>query len=153
MHEALESKLTDLLSGQVVMKNYELYAMRVFNRGRRQVVSLQIDHTFGGITLDECANWNRVVGDLIDREQLIDRSYVVEVASPGLDKPMVGDRDFRRLRGRMIEYEIQDNDATFHKRFATVERVENGCVYLKPERETEVIAIPIKQIHRAKPRV
>jgi ribosome maturation factor RimP len=56
----------------------------------------------GGVTLDDCAQVSRLVGDLLDAEGLsdaIDGRYRLEVSSPGLDRPLVKPEHFQRFVG------------------------------------------------------
>lgn len=55
-----------------------------------------------GITLDECARLNQEIGQILDRENVIQESYLLEVSSPGLDRPLLSTRDFQRNIGRPI---------------------------------------------------
>ncbi len=57
----------------------------------------------GGVTLDDCGEFSRLLGDRLDVEDLIPESYYLEVASPGLDRPLKKDRDFEIFRGRRVE--------------------------------------------------
>lgn len=53
----------------------------------------------GGITVDECARLNRRIAQVMEEKNIIQQSYVLEVASPGLDRPLVSTRDFQRCLG------------------------------------------------------
>ena len=57
----------------------------------------------GGITVDDCEIVNRELGDLLDRDDFIDDSYILEVSSPGLGRPLKKERDFVRSEGEEVE--------------------------------------------------
>ena len=61
-----------------------------------------VDKPEGGITLGECTQLNREIGELLDRQNLIDQRYVLEVSSPGLDRPLKTEEDFRRVKGKSL---------------------------------------------------
>ena len=56
----------------------------------------------GGISLEDCRRLSRDIGQAFDIEDLITTSYVLEVSSPGLDRPLRTARDFQRQRQRMV---------------------------------------------------
>lgn len=71
--------------------------------------------TPNGIRMDQCEALNHYVGEVLDRENIITEHYVIEVSSPGLDRPMKTDRDFVRNVGKDIEvttYEMIDGRKT-----------------------------------------
>jgi ribosome maturation factor RimP len=62
----------------------------------------------GGITLDDCAEISGQLGDRIEVEELIPHAYILEVSSPGLDRPLKKEKDFLRSIGKMIQLSIRD---------------------------------------------
>jgi ribosome maturation factor RimP len=56
-----------------------------------------------GIKIAECESLNNYLSELLDKEEVIGEHYVIEVSSPGLDRPFKTDRDFERVLGKDIE--------------------------------------------------
>jgi ribosome maturation factor RimP len=56
-----------------------------------------------GVTIDECEALNNYLSELLDKENIIEEHYLIEVASPGLDRPIKTDPDFRRSMGKVID--------------------------------------------------
>lgn len=56
-----------------------------------------------GIRIDECEAVNNILSELLDKEDFIGEHYVIEVSSPGLDRPVKTDRDFERSMGKELE--------------------------------------------------
>jgi len=56
-----------------------------------------------GITINECEGLNNYLSERLDKEEVIKEYYILEVASPGLDRPLVTDRDFERMMGRDLD--------------------------------------------------
>ena len=74
-----------------------------FKTGRsRSLLRLTIDKT-GGVTLADCENVSHQVGTLLDVKDLIKQAYVLEVSSPGIDRPFKTDRDYEKSLGRTIK--------------------------------------------------
>ena len=57
----------------------------------------------GGITVDDCEVVNRALGDLLDEHDFIEDSYILEISSPGLGRPLKKERDFERSLGEEVE--------------------------------------------------
>lgn len=70
----------------------------------RLAVRVLIDQPGGGITIDECARINRLIGDTTEEKNLIPQQYVIEVSSPGIDRPMRVKADFARAVGRNAKF-------------------------------------------------
>ncbi|MEI6863327.1 MAG: ribosome maturation factor RimP [Candidatus Omnitrophota bacterium] len=66
------------------------------------VLRLLVD-TPEGIRIDECEAVNKFLSKTLDEEDVVKDSYTIEVASPGLDRRLVTDRDFERVIGKDIE--------------------------------------------------
>jgi ribosome maturation factor RimP len=65
----------------------------------------------GGIGLDDCEKISRLIEPLIDERDPIEESYCLVVSSPGLDRPLKTERDYRRSVGKMVDvklYRAQD---------------------------------------------
>jgi len=88
----------------------ELYELQYIPQGIRWILRIYIDKE-GGVTLDDCTRVSSMVGSLLDERDLIPHTYLLEVSSPGLNRPLKRPADFKRLRGRLIRV----NTKTPHK--------------------------------------
>jgi ribosome maturation factor RimP len=71
----------------------------------------------GGITLDDCTDWNNRLGQILDASDLLDRAYVLEVSSPGLDRALRKAADFTRFAGKAVHAKLLapiDGQKNFH---------------------------------------
>jgi ribosome maturation factor RimP len=75
--------------------------LEVRGNGRRTAVRIYVDKP-GGVTVGECQQLSHEVGDLIDVSNLVPGSYDLEVSSPGLDRELRKDREFRWAAGRLV---------------------------------------------------
>lgn len=69
----------------------------------------------GGIKVSECEGFNVFLSEALDKEDVIQDHYILEVSSPGLDRPLKTDRDFERSMGRELEittFEVIDGRKT-----------------------------------------
>lgn len=70
-------------------------------RGRQPVLKVILDRP-GGVQLDECSRVSEELSRMLDIEDPIVGSYLLEVSSPGLDRVLRRDREFEYFRGRVI---------------------------------------------------
>ena len=112
--ESLRRSIIELLEGELAAAGYELVDARLFAGGGRLNVRVYVDRP-GGVDLEACAQASRTIDLLLEESQLLSEAYVIEVSSPGLDRPMKTDRDFERNLGKEIEvttYEAIDGRKT-----------------------------------------
>lgn len=101
MPNDVEEKIRDLASTAVEGDGFELVDVKVTGFGARTVVKIIVDRP-GGILLEECALVSRQLSPLLDDADIIPHRYTLEVSSPGLNRPLVTPRDFRRRIGEII---------------------------------------------------
>jgi ribosome maturation factor RimP len=102
----------------------------------------------GGVTVDDCASVSRQLGDLIEADDIIEHAYVLEVSSPGLDRPLRKERDFLRSMGKLIKIEMArpvNKRRNFTGRLA---QVKDGTVHILVD-DTDLFELPIEGIKKA----
>jgi ribosome maturation factor RimP len=62
------------------------------------------------VNLDDCAAFSQVIGEALEREELLPGAYVLEISSPGLDDDLEDDRDFRSFRGFPVRVRCREGD-------------------------------------------
>lgn len=100
--EEYEQKTEKLLEPIMEANHFELVDVEYVKEGGSWYLRAYIDKP-GGITVDDCEIVNRALGDLLDRDDFIEESYILEVSSPGLGRPLKKERDFERSRGGEVE--------------------------------------------------
>ena len=99
----IEKKLTPLLEPTP----YELVWVEVSKGGKRTVVRVFIDKD-GGITIDDIAKASKLIGTYLDVEMPLLGNYVLEVSSPGLDRPLMRPEHFEKQLGEKISVHLHD---------------------------------------------
>ena len=99
-------KRMDRIRTQAEQAGIELVDVQFRRNGSRGVLTFIVDKA-GGVTLNECAEVNRRLGEFLERESesaadFLKSSYCLEVNSPGLDRPLKSPRDFERARGENV---------------------------------------------------
>jgi ribosome maturation factor RimP len=97
-----QSQLRELVEPVVVAAGYDLEEVSTTRAGRRSVVRIVVDRD-GGVDLDAVADVSRAVSEALDAtDSFGDQPYVLEVTSPGVDRPLTEPRHWRRNVGRMV---------------------------------------------------
>ncbi len=100
--EEYEQKTEDLLLPILTELSFELVDVEYVKEGGTWYLRAYIDKP-GGITIDDCETVSRRLSDLLDEQDFIEDSYVMEVSSPGLGRPLKKEKDFARNLGSEVE--------------------------------------------------
>jgi ribosome maturation factor RimP len=97
--QSLEIRITELAEQVAASMEMEVVLVEVKGDGSHSVIRSFIDK-LGGITLDDCERFSKRLSVSLDVEDWIPFSYVLEVSSPGINRPLVKESDFRRFAGK-----------------------------------------------------
>lgn len=100
--ESYEQKTEELVLPIIKENHFELVDVEYVKEGGTWYLRAYIDKP-GGITVDDCEIVNRALSDLLDEKDFIEESYILEVSSPGLGRPLKRERDFERSLGEEVE--------------------------------------------------
>ena len=100
--EEYEQRTEQLVLPIIQSNKFELVDVEYVKEGGTWYLRAYIDKP-GGITVDDCEIVNRALGDLLDREDFIEDSYILEVSSPGLGRPLKKEKDFVRSQWKEVE--------------------------------------------------
>src|SRR5512140_3660000 len=110
--------LLQLLEPIVAGAGYDLEDVTVTSAGRRSLVRVTVDAD-GGIDLDAVAVVSRLVSDALDADaerpsspRALAGAYVLEVSSPGVDRPLTEPRHWRRAAGRLVKVDVEGTSVT-----------------------------------------
>jgi len=100
--ETYEKEAEKLLAPIVEGRGFELVDVEYVKEGGTWYLRGCIDKP-GGITVDDCEAVSREFSDRLDEKDFIEDSYIMEISSPGLDRPLKKEKDYQRSMGRLIE--------------------------------------------------
>ncbi|MGB8275796.1 MAG: ribosome maturation factor RimP [Alphaproteobacteria bacterium] len=100
------------------------------------------------MTVDDCTDISRAVSALLDVEDPIAGAYTLEVSSPGIDRPLVKERDFERFAGFEVRIETRNPIGGRKKFRGRLRGLAEGRVQI--ETGEGVSEVPYSEIHRAK---
>ena len=99
--ESLVGSITALAEQLAASMGMEVVLVEI-KGGGRSIVRVYVDQA-GGVSVDDCERFSKRFSVLLDVEDRIPFSYVLEVSSPGLDRPLVREADFQRFTGRQVK--------------------------------------------------
>jgi len=116
--------LEDLITPYLNREGLRLYKIKLITGGKRKKVEVYLDGKEGGVTIDALAAANRYIGDLMEAEDLLSDSYLLEVSSPGM-VTLKEDRDFVFFTGRYCRVVLEDKTVYGH-----IKSFDNGVLLL-----------------------
>ena len=98
-------RLSALIEPLVALDGAELVDVEVAGSRKKPVVRVYVDRP-GGIGVDDCARISRLLEVGLETAAAVPETYVIEVSSPGLDRPLRERRHFERYVGRDVEVRL-----------------------------------------------
>ena len=103
--ESYEKKAEALILPIINKNNYELVDIEFVREGSNWFLRAYVDKE-GGFSVNDCEKVSREFSDLLDKEDFIEESYILEISSPGLGRPLKKDKDFERSIGEEVEVKL-----------------------------------------------
>jgi len=108
--------LEPIITPAVEAAGYRLVRLRLIG-GKRKTLQVMAERPDGSMNVDDCARLSRALSEFLDKEDPIEGEYVLEVSSPGIDRPLTRITDFARWAGHEARIELIAPDADGRKRF------------------------------------
>ncbi len=143
--EAIQGLILPILE---VAGRFELIEISFIRARPRPILKILVDKKEGSITLDECARLNRTISDLLDAQDIIGGGYIMEISSPGLDRPLTDKRDFLRSMNQEVRFFFKEPVSGKVELEGIVTKVTPEAVYI--DRHGQVLEIPFSKINKAK---
>jgi len=100
-----EKRIEEIVMPVIEANGCELVDVEFVIEGSNWFLRLYVDKP-GGIFIDDCEVISRAVETLLDEKDPIEQAYILEVSSPGLDRPLKKDKDFERYKGEIIDVKL-----------------------------------------------
>ena len=143
----LPQRIEELLQPILEESALELVELNIKRKGRTILIEVLTDRGQGGITLDNCTTVNRKIAREIEEKRLIDEDYLIEVSSPGLDRPFRTAKDYLRALGRSVRFHLLEPiDARWEYTGVVQDVLENGVLVQLSSTTKE---IPFDKISKA----
>jgi ribosome maturation factor RimP len=135
--ETYETRTEELITPILDRMNFELVDVEYVKEGGTWYLRAYIDKE-GGITVNDCEAVAREMNEILDREDFVEDSYVFEVSSPGLGRPLKKEKDYIRSMGKEVEirtYRAINREKEF---YGILSAYDENTVTIKTEDETEM---------------
>ena len=139
-------KVEFLLREAVEEQGMELVHVQFLTQQQSPLLRVYIDKP-GGITLEDCQTVSRQASVLLDVEDIISDRYVLEVSSPGLDRPLFRVEDYLRFSGREVRLVTREKIDSRRRFTGFIENLHDGVVRLSCQDKT--YQIPFGMIAKA----
>ncbi|CQD11058.1 ribosome maturation factor [Mycobacterium lentiflavum] len=141
-----QTQVIELLGGEFARAGYEIEDVVIDARVRPPRITVIADGDTA-LDLDTVATLSRSASALLDGLDGIGDSYVLEVSSPGVDRPLTNEKHFRRARGRKVELELADGSQLTGR--VGQSRADAVALVVRDGRDWAVREIPLAEIAKA----
>ena len=148
---AIDRKLAEIITPVIEDMGFELVRLRL-QGGNTHTLQIMAERPEGGIEVDECAEISNAVSAVLDVEDPLSDSYVLEVGSPGIDRPLTRLKDFEAYEGydaKIETAELIDGRKRFRGVLAGVEG-EEVLINIESQGETVTVGLQFDWLADAK---
>ncbi len=147
-HIPLLKKVERTIAPMAETMGYDIVRILLIGSGNDQTLQIMAEKPDGTMHIDDCSRLSQAVSALLDVEDLIPDAYVLEVSSPGIDRPLTRLKDFDRYKDNETRVEL----ATAHngqKKFRGMLRGLDG-ENIVMEIDTGTVKLPFRDVEKAK---
>ncbi|RNC63077.1 MAG: Ribosome maturation factor RimP [Candidatus Dichloromethanomonas elyunquensis] len=146
MSKSVLSRVRELAEPEINGLGLELVDVEYVKEGVHWYLRIYIDKE-GGVDIDDCAVVSHRMSEILDRENLIPQAYMLEVSSPGIERPLRKKEDYEKYKGELVSiYSSEPYQGFICFTGNLVGLVEDHVIL---EHEKQEIAIPFERIERA----
>ena len=126
------NELIELLEPVVTALGYEMLGIEYFKQKDGSMLRLYIDNDVG-ITIDDCTRVNHQVIGVLDVHDPIKDKYLLEISSPGLDRPLFTLEQFQRFLGEKVKMKLREKIEQRRKVTGVIKAVEETAVIVSAD--------------------
>jgi len=141
-------RLREIIGEFLENQGIELVDLIFHYEGRDLVLRVLADLPSGCINLDECARLNREIGVMLDEKDILQEGYLLEVSSPGLDRPLYTKKDFLRNKNKLIKFFLKEMVEGKIEWDGVLTNIEGESLFIDVKGKN--LEIPVAKINKAK---
>lgn len=146
--QAIIEELRIIIGDYLKNEGFDLVDLICRYEGRDLILRVLTDRPEGDINLDECARLNRGIGEILDGKNILEGNYVLEVSSPGLDRPLKTKSDFLHCLNKKVRFFL--SQAVNGKIEWEGSVINVSDILVNVNLGETVIDIPLEKINKAK---
>ncbi len=146
----IEQNIDEIIRPALLHKGFRVVRVQLQGSKRMtlQIMIERIDEA--NISVDDCALVSHTVSVLLDVEDPIHESYMLEITSPGLDRPLIAKSDFERFAGSRVKMELKTPIEGSRRFQGLLLGIEGDLVQLELQPQNEVMEFTFSDIQKAK---
>jgi ribosome maturation factor RimP len=150
------ARIRDAAERVVAAHGLELFDVELTRESQGWIVRVTIDRPGpaatpeDSVSIEDCSTVSRELSAILDVEDPLDRTYTLEVSSPGLDRPLRDEADFRRFAGRLASVVLEapvDGQTFFNGR---IQGIDGTDVVILVGKKNRAHRLPVSGIKRAR---
>lgn len=147
MESRVEVQVSALVEPIIEQLGLELVAVEYVKEGAHWYLRVFIDKENGNIDLNDCQEVSQAISVKLDEADPISQAYMLEVSSPGLERPLKKDADFAKFKDNLITVNTYAPYQGFKEFTGYLVGLENDAIVMRYE--TETISIPREIVSKA----
>jgi ribosome maturation factor RimP len=143
----MESKLREKITERIreyltAIPDLDVIDIALFSNRSDSVVRVIVDHENGGITLSTCAQINRAIAEMMEKE-FPEENVIIEVNSPGIDRFFTREKDFLKHKGKRVGIWLKDTSQTSTYKEGEIVDVREGTLIINRNSIEERISVSL----------
>jgi ribosome maturation factor RimP len=135
----LKTEVEKVIEPILTQEDFDLIEVKLSRYKRNYRLQIFVDCN-RGVLLDECARLSKLIGSALEITDIFDTGYILEVSSPGLDRPLRTGQDFKRKIGKDVDINLIE-DGQEKSISGMLTGLENGVLLLSSNKGTVKIAL------------
>ena len=130
--------VTDFVLPIAHSEDLNLIEVEFLKEGSDWILRIFLENKDGDLTIEECEKVSRSLSMILDEEDPIDKSYILEVSSPGIERPLKSEADFERFQGELIAVKTFKKINGEKEFIGTLEKFEEDSITLTLKNGEEI---------------
>ena len=125
-----KSKLETEINSALEAAGFELVDIKLASHNGKPLLQAFVDRENGGVNLDDCERLSEKVGAFLDMNNYYENGYFLEVSSPGIDRVLKKEKDFKRFMGQQVKVRLKRPVNNARVYYGAITGFENGQLLL-----------------------
>lgn len=149
--ENVEEKVKEISEGIVRELGLEVFDVKFIRGNRGWVLTVYIDKENGYVSIEDCERVSKKLDPILDETNIIEHPYILEVSSPGMNRPLRSEKDYIRFKGSLAKFKL--NEFISNKKVIVGHiqdcDLKNKKVLVKDRDTGNIVEIPFELISKA----
>ena len=135
-----EQKIKEVIENIAREFAIEIVQVKILDSNKQKTLRILIEkENYEPVNIDMCKNFSRHISDILDIEDLMKGRYILEVSSPGIERPIIKIADYKKFIGKMVKVKCFEKINDISKFKALIESVDEMQISFKLDSEQMVV--------------